>query len=215
MPPEASSRPEIGRNLIDTSTSPYGPGGATMTLNSFFVARWTSTFLPLGASAMSSTAHWPSTVVHPSTPLALKSNLSTGTLSGTLSSSAAPAAETRDHPSTASAASVVSSILRRVTFMPGLPASTRDRSSIELFRHRLPLGALHQRHVGHWGAILNPRHHADDAISLVLLHRLGGRRIERALGLGHRLALCLGGGEVLGMGVWLRLGDLSGLGVQD
>ena len=57
MPPEASSRPEIGLNFIETSTSAYGPGGATITLNSFVVARCTRTLPPLGAPAISSMAH--------------------------------------------------------------------------------------------------------------------------------------------------------------
>jgi hypothetical protein len=56
-PPEASSRPEIGLNFIETSRSVYGPGGATITLNSFLVARWTSTRFPLAASGLSSTVH--------------------------------------------------------------------------------------------------------------------------------------------------------------
>src|SRR5438132_5406436 len=123
-----------------------------MTLNSFWVARWTSTLLPLGAPAMSSTAHRPSTVVQPSRPLASKSNLSTGTLSGTLSSSAAAAAGRRGHRVTTSAANVVVNIARRVRFVMLL--FLRGRPSVELFRHRLPLGALHQRHVGHGVALL-------------------------------------------------------------
>src|SRR5438128_7911251 len=118
MPPEASSCPEIGLNFIDTSTSEHGPGGATMTLNSFLVARCTSTFLPLGAPAISSTAHCPSTVVQPSIPFASKSNLSVGVLSGTLSSSAASTALDRDHDERAtSAVTMVLNIARRVTFM--------------------------------------------------------------------------------------------------
>src|SRR5437870_3466508 len=119
MPPEASSCPEIGLNFIDTSTSEYGPGGATMTLNVFLVARCTSTFLPLGAPAMSSTAHCPSTVVQPSIPFASKANLLVGTLSGTLNSSAASAARNRgnDHAPATSAATVVLNVARRVTFM--------------------------------------------------------------------------------------------------
>src|SRR6266849_2058675 len=89
-----------------------------MTLNSFLVARWTSTFLPLGAPAISSTAHCPSTVVQPSTPFVSKSNVSVGALSGTLSSSAAAAPGNRGHGApAASAANVVLSIPRRVTFM--------------------------------------------------------------------------------------------------
>src|SRR2546427_13055746 len=54
-----------------------------MTLNAFLVARCTSTFLPLGALAISSTAHCPSIVVQPSIPFAPKSNFSVCTLSGT------------------------------------------------------------------------------------------------------------------------------------
>src|SRR5438876_9159714 len=107
-------------------------------LNSFFVPRCTSTLLPLGAPAMSSTAHWPSTVVQPSMPFASKSNLSTGTLSGTLSSSAAAGAGTRGHRAATSTANVVLSIPRRVTFMTLLPSTTRIRCSIELLEHRTP-----------------------------------------------------------------------------
>src|SRR5437667_3782998 len=158
MPPEASSRPDIGLNFIDTSTSVYGPDGATMTLNSFRVARCTSTFLPLGAPAISSTAHCPLTVVQPSMPLASKSNLSTGTLSGTLSSSAALTADTRDHRATASAANMVLNIPRRMTFMSfslllraaprgRLAGHPADTTSIELLRHGLPLGVPDQRDV--------------------------------------------------------------------
>src|SRR5438034_891380 len=45
---------------METSTSVNGPTGATMTLNSSLMARCTSTFLPLGAPAISSTVHCPS-----------------------------------------------------------------------------------------------------------------------------------------------------------
>src|SRR5216683_2734657 len=138
MPPEASSWPEIGLNFSDTSTSLYGPGGATMTLNWFLVERCTSTFLPLGAPAMSSTAHWPSTVVQPSMPLVSKSKRSTGMLSGNLT--------------TAGAARAAS-----------LPL-------VQLLGHRLPLGALDERHVGQGMAILQRRHHAHHPIPLVFLH---------------------------------------------
>src|SRR5712692_9351789 len=132
MPPEASSRPEIGLNCIDTSTSVYGPGGAMMTLNSFLVARCTRTLLPLGAPAISSTAHWPSIVVQPWIPLPSKSNLSVGALSGTLSSSAAAAAGNRGHGAlAASAANVVLSSPRRVTSI-GVrsPSLSAPRSSL-------------------------------------------------------------------------------------
>src|SRR2546428_6856725 len=88
-----------------------------MTLNVFFVARCTSTFLPLGASAISSTAHCPCTVVQPSSPFASKSNLSVGTLPGTLSSSAASAARNRGHAPATSAATVVLTIVRRVKLL--------------------------------------------------------------------------------------------------
>src|SRR6266545_7672040 len=128
MPPDASSRPATGLNFIETSTLLYGPPGATMTLNAFSVARCTSTFLPLGAPAISSTAHCPSTVVQPSIPSASKSNVSVGTLSGTLSSSAAFAARDRGHHAPAtSAATVLLSIVRRVTFIVGGATSSVSR----------------------------------------------------------------------------------------
>jgi hypothetical protein len=82
MPPEASSFPDKGSNFTDTSTSVKGPAGATITLNAFFVARWTSAFVPAGAPAMSSTTHSPLTVVQPSMPLASKSMRFIGTESG-------------------------------------------------------------------------------------------------------------------------------------
>ena len=49
MPPEASSRPEMGLKRTETSTSVYGPPGATSTSKALFTARWTSTRWPLGA----------------------------------------------------------------------------------------------------------------------------------------------------------------------
>src|SRR5437879_2564436 len=67
MPPDASSRPEIGLNFTEASTSGKGPGGATMTLKAWPVLRWTSTLRPLGAPSISSTVHVPATVVHPVT----------------------------------------------------------------------------------------------------------------------------------------------------
>src|SRR2546429_875252 len=67
MPPDASSRPEIGFNFTEASTSEKGPGGATMTLKALPVLRWTSTLRPLGALSISSTVHVPATVVHPVT----------------------------------------------------------------------------------------------------------------------------------------------------
>src|SRR5882762_4567088 len=76
-----------------------------MTLNSFVVARWTSTLLPLGAPAMSSTAHRPATVLQPSIPVVSKSNAVVGTLSGTLISVGAARARRRLAPTAATAAS--------------------------------------------------------------------------------------------------------------
>src|SRR2546426_4791756 len=87
--------------------------------------------------------------------------------------------------------------------------------SIELLRHRLPVGALHERHVRHRVAVLQRGKDADDAIAFVLLHRFGGGRVERALGLGHRLALRLRRREVCVMRDRLCLGDLPGLVIDD
>src|SRR5207253_6375764 len=89
-----------------------------MTLNSFLVARCTSTFLPLGAPAISSTVHCPSTVDQSSTPLVSKSNFTSGALSDSLRSSAADACEepSQRRPTT-SVANVDLHMPRRVTFM--------------------------------------------------------------------------------------------------
>src|SRR2546428_8228725 len=95
---------------------------------------------------MSSTAHCPSTVVQPSMPFASKSNESVGTVSGTLSSSAAAAAGNRGHRApTASAANVVLNIPRRVTFMGGLSPSSSGFLETLLGQHHE--GALHARRV--------------------------------------------------------------------
>src|SRR5213595_2637877 len=144
MPPEASSRPEIGLNFIDTSTSVYGPGGATITLNSFLVARCTSTFLPLGAPAMSSTAHWPSTVVHPSMPLVSKSKRSTGMFSGNLiSAGAARARACRLRLKAAAAANPALTRPRRD------PVASCIATLVQLLGHGLPLAVPDERHVRH------------------------------------------------------------------
>src|SRR5215467_12677255 len=182
-----------------------------MTLNWFRVARCTRTFLPLGAPAMSSTAHWPSTIVHPSMPLLSKSNFSVGTLSGTLSSSAAMAAGRWDPPAPArTAASVTPKRRRRVTFMrrsprvssvaaAQLPSHRGSSRLVELFRDGLPLRALDERHVGDGMAIFELRHDADRAVSLVLLDRFRCRCIERPVGLGHGLGLGLGMGQIVAL----------------
>src|SRR5262245_7869326 len=121
---------------------------------------------------MSSTVHWPSTVVHPSMPLLSKSNFSVGTVSANLSSSAAMAAGRWAPPAPArTAASVTPNRRRHVTFMKrslreqrrGCPVSFSRASSrlVELFRDGLPLRALDERHVGDRMAILELRHDAD------------------------------------------------------
>src|SRR2546426_3942822 len=89
MPPDASSRPEIGLNFTEASTSEKGPGGATMTLKALPVLRWTSTLRPLGALSISSTVHVPATVVHPVTSPDSKSKRLRVTRSRILTSSGA------------------------------------------------------------------------------------------------------------------------------
>src|SRR5258708_28482923 len=69
MPPDASSRPEIGLKRTETSTLAYGPPGATITLYSLSVALWTRARPPWEAPATSSIAHLPETVVQPSSGL--------------------------------------------------------------------------------------------------------------------------------------------------
>src|SRR5215831_21197870 len=77
MPPDASSQPEIGLNRTDTSTSPYGPPGARITLNLLLVARCTSARPSREAPATSSMPHAPEMICHPSKSL-VKSNRSSG-----------------------------------------------------------------------------------------------------------------------------------------
>src|SRR2546427_373124 len=67
MPPDASSRPEIGLNFTEASTSEKGRGGAKMALKALPVLRWTTPLRPLGALSISSPVHVPATVVHPVT----------------------------------------------------------------------------------------------------------------------------------------------------
>src|SRR5438552_5407034 len=210
MPPEASSRPEIGLKRTDTSPSEYGPKGATMTLNAFPAARWTSARLPLGAPAMSSTAHWPSTVVQPSIPFASKSTRSTGTLSGSLISAGSATARERVTPNPASSASMALTMSRR-----DIPALRMGASSVELLGFRLPLGALDERHLGDGMSILQRGHDAHRAVARVRLHGLGRGGDERPLGLRHGLTLRLRRGEVLGARERLDLGDLAGRGIDD
>src|SRR5450631_4257613 len=69
MPADASSRPDMGLKRTVTSTLWYGPPGATITLNSLSVARWTRARPPWEAPATSSIAHLPETVVQSSSGL--------------------------------------------------------------------------------------------------------------------------------------------------
>src|SRR6266508_278824 len=76
---------------------------------------------------------------------------------------------------------------------------------VQLLGHGLPLRALEQGDVGDGTSILHRRHDADGAEPRVLLHGCGGGRIERPLGLRHRLALRLRVFEVIGLGDRVRL----------
>src|SRR5262249_25079981 len=146
----------MGLNFTDTSTSVYGPDGATMTLNSFLVARCVRTCAPLGAPAISSTAHWPWTVVQPSRPLVSKSNRSTGRLSGTLSSAGAARAEAgRIVRTTPSAAPAALRNLRRAIVIP--------LTLVELLGHRRERVSLGERDGRDRVSILERRDHADRA----------------------------------------------------
>src|SRR5713226_8969807 len=205
MPPEASSLPDSGSNFTDTSTSVNGPPGATITLKSFLVARCTKTFLPTGAPGKSSTTHWPPIVVHPSIPLASKSNFCSVTPSGILISGGAARAE-GDEPSPY-APNAVNAILKS-PLRDMIGPCTAD-PLVQLLRHGFPLGTLHQRDVGHGMAVLQGGHDTDDAVPLVLLHGLGRRRIEGALRLGHRLALSLRRREIVAAGDRLGLRHLA------
>src|SRR5437899_239818 len=80
---------------------------------------------------------------------------------------------------------------------PGAVSFIALRLLVQLFRHRLELAALDERHLGHWATILEGRHDTHHPVSLALLRGLIGRRPERALRLGHRLALRLGGRQVV------------------
>src|SRR5262245_6965792 len=66
MPPDASSRPDIGLKRTETSISVYGPAEATITLNSLLVARCTNARPFPEAPAISSTTHRPETISQPS-----------------------------------------------------------------------------------------------------------------------------------------------------
>src|SRR3989441_8245275 len=68
--------------------------------------------------------------------------------------------------------------------------------------------ALDEDHLGHRVAILEAGHHTHHPVALVLLGGLIGRRPKRALGLDHRLALGLGGHQVVAARDRLRLRDL-------
>src|SRR5712691_8021124 len=211
MPPEASSLPDSGSNFTDTSTSVNGPAGATITLKSFLVARCTKTFLPTGAPGKSSTIHCPPIVVQPSIPLASKSNFCSVTPSGILISGGAARGE-GDEPNPY-APNAVNAILNSPLRDTNV-SSTAD-PLVQLLRHDFPLGSLRQGDVGHGMTVLQGGHDADDAVPLVLLHGLGRRGIEGALGLGHRLALGLRRREIVAAGDRLGLRHFTRLVVHD
>src|SRR5712691_1481734 len=196
MPPEASSLPDRGSNFTDTSTSVNGPAGATITLNSFLVARCTKAFLPIGAPGKSSTTHWPPTCVQPSIPLASKSNFCSVTPSGILISGGAALAE-GDEPNPY-APSAVNAILNSP--LRDMIVSCTADSLVQLLRHGFPFGTLDQRDLGHGMTVLQGGHDTDDAVPLVLLHGLGRCRLEGPLRLGHRLALGLRRREIVAAG---------------
>jgi len=50
-----------------------GPAGATITLNSLVIARWTRAFVPTGTPGISSTSQRPLMVIQPSRPFVSKS----------------------------------------------------------------------------------------------------------------------------------------------
>src|SRR6266536_3084778 len=134
MPPEASSFPDSGSNFTETSTSVNGPTGATITLNSFLVARCSKAFLPTGAPAKSSTTHWPPAGVQPSIPLVSKSNFCSVTPSGILISGGAAFAEC-DEP-TPYAPSAVNATLNRL--LRDMIGSCTADSLVQFLGHGLP-----------------------------------------------------------------------------
>src|SRR5258705_1254750 len=211
MPPEASSRPDSGSNFTDTSTSVNGPAGATITLHAFLVARCSTAFLPAGAPAKSSTTHWPPACVQPSIPFVSKSNFCSVAPSGILISGGAACAEGDERsPYAPSTAPATLSSLRR-----DMIGACIASSLIQLLRHSLPLSTLYQRDVGHGMAVFQRGHDTDDAVPLVLLHRLGRRRIEGARRLGHRLALYLRRRQIVAASDRLCLRHLARLMVHD
>src|SRR6266542_5562848 len=207
MPPEASSFPDSGSNFTDTSTSVNGPAGATITLNSFLVARCSKAFLPTGAPGKSSTTHWPPTCVQPSIPFVSKSNFCSVTPSGILISGGV-ARTVGDEPSPYAPSAVNATLNSLLRDMIG---SCTAHSLIQLLRHVLPLVPLHQRDIGHGMAVFQCGPDTDDAVPLVLLHGLGRRGIEGSLRLGHRLALSFRRREIVAAGDRLGLRHLASL----
>src|SRR5712691_2250855 len=141
-----------------------------MTLNSFVVARCTSTFFPLGAPAISSTAHWPATVAQPSIPPVSKSNVSVVALSGSLiSAGAARARPRRLVPKAPIAASAALSTWRRGS-ATSAPTRELGDEALDVGHDAIARGLVavaHRRHVPLIAALAARRHHvaaeADDA----------------------------------------------------
>src|SRR5262249_35340172 len=123
MPPEASSFPDSGSNFTETSRSIMGPSGATITLNSLVVARWTRAFVPTGTPGISSTSQRPLTVVHPSRPFVSKSGFCSAISVGSLISGTAEAAGRGADQETPSAATASPNTLRRGMQEPSIASS--------------------------------------------------------------------------------------------
>src|SRR6266436_8452479 len=205
MPPDASSFPDSGSNFTDTSTSVNGPAGATITLNSFLVARCNRAFLPTGAPGNSSTPHWPPTCVQPSIPFVSKSNFCSVTPSAILiSGGAACTLRGEPRPYAPSAVNATSNSLLR-----DMSGSCTAGSLIQLLRYVLPIISFHQRHVGHGMPVFQRGHDTDDAESGVLLRGLRRCSLEGSLRLSHRLALSLRRREIVAAGDRLGLRHLA------
>src|SRR5262245_57236296 len=120
-------------------------------------------------------------------PLLSKSNVSTARPSGNrISGGGAPARARRLTPRMPSVASALANTPRRDIAVWSIATLL-----VELLRDRLPLRPLDQGDLGDGMIPLHVRHHAHRPESLVLLHRAGRRRLQRALRLRHGLALGL------------------------
>src|SRR5580704_8333160 len=76
MPADTSALPKISLKRTETSTSPQGAPGATITFSPLPCSSWTNAGPPGQSPGTSSIVHLPETIVHPSRGL-LKSKLRT------------------------------------------------------------------------------------------------------------------------------------------